>query len=79
MIKHTQTIRLLPTNCLSVFGHFVGLSLKGLIADFACQLNENIAKAAKMYEDAECRVGKFDDLPTKVFRVGNSTGSAECI
>ena len=31
MIKHTQTIRrLLPTNCLSVFDHFVGLGLKGL-------------------------------------------------
>ena len=31
MVKHTQTIcRLLPTNCLSVFDHFVGLALKGL-------------------------------------------------
>ena len=31
MVKHTQTIRrLLPTNCLSVFGHFVGLALKEL-------------------------------------------------
>ena len=30
-VKHTQTIRrLLPTNCLSVFDHFVGLALKGL-------------------------------------------------
>ena len=28
MVKHTQTIRrLLPTNCLSVFDHFVGLEL----------------------------------------------------
>ena len=33
MVKHTQTIRrLLPTNCLSVFDHFVGLALKGLKA-----------------------------------------------
>ena len=32
MVKHTQTIRrLLLTNCLSVFDHFVGLALKGLI------------------------------------------------
>ena len=32
MVKHTQTIRwLLPTNSLSVFDHFVGLALKGLI------------------------------------------------
>ena len=31
MVKQTQTIRrLLPTNCLSVFNHFVGLTLKGL-------------------------------------------------
>ena len=30
MVKHTQRIRrLLPTNCLSVFDHFVGLMLKG--------------------------------------------------
>ena len=29
MVKHTQTIRrLLPTNCLSVFDHFVKLALK---------------------------------------------------
>ena len=32
MVEHSQTIRrLLPTNCLSVFDHFVGLELKGLI------------------------------------------------
>ena len=31
MVKHTQTIRRQqPTNCLSVFDHFVGLVLKGL-------------------------------------------------
>ena len=31
MVKHTQTIRrLLATNCLSVFGHFLGLALKRL-------------------------------------------------
>ena len=31
IVKHTQTIRrLLPTNCLSVLDHFVGLALKGL-------------------------------------------------
>ena len=31
MVKHSQTIRrLLPTNCLSAFDHFVGLVLKGL-------------------------------------------------
>ena len=32
MVKHAETIRrLLPTNCLSVFNHFVGLVLKGLL------------------------------------------------
>ena len=31
MVKQTQTIRpLLPTNCLNVFDHFLGLALKGL-------------------------------------------------
>ena len=31
MVKHAQTIRRQkPTNCLSVFDHFVGLALKGL-------------------------------------------------
>ena len=31
MVKHTQTIRrLVPTNILSVFDHFVRLAFKGL-------------------------------------------------
>ena len=31
MVKHAQTIRRQqPTNCFSVFDHFVGLALKGL-------------------------------------------------
>ena len=35
MVKHTLTIRqLLPTNCLRVFDHFVGLALKGLIIKY---------------------------------------------
>ena len=36
MAKHSQTIQIQsnwPTNCLSVFGHFVGLVLKGLRID----------------------------------------------
>ena len=36
MVKHTQTIAdelPLPTNCLNVFHHFVGLALKGLNSD----------------------------------------------
>ena len=32
MIKHTQAIpRQHPTNCSTVFDHFVGLALKGLV------------------------------------------------
>ena len=35
MVKHTQTIRrLFQTNCLTVFDHFVRLSLKGLNYSF---------------------------------------------
>ena len=34
MVKQTQNIRRQkPTNCLSVFDHYVGLMLKGLIAE----------------------------------------------
>ena len=40
MVKHTQTIRRQkPTNCLSVFGHFVGLALKGLKYTFVLFTN----------------------------------------
>ena len=39
MVKHTQTIRReKPTNCLSVFNHFVGLALKGLTVNKASAL-----------------------------------------
>ena len=32
MVKRTQTVRrLLPTICLNVFDHFVGLALKGIM------------------------------------------------
>ena len=34
MVKHTQIFRrLLPTNCLSLLNHFMGLALKGLNHD----------------------------------------------
>ena len=36
MVKHTQTIRRqLPTTCLDVFDHFVGLALKELRTNFS--------------------------------------------
>ena len=31
MVKHKQSVANLPTNCLNVFDHFVGLKIKGLI------------------------------------------------
>ena len=44
MVKHTQTIRrLLPTNCLSVFDHFVELTPKELIIYFTINDNAEIA------------------------------------
>ena len=40
MVKHTETIRrLLPTNFLSVFDHFVELALKGLTLEENVMLN----------------------------------------
>ena len=40
MVKHTETIRrLLLTNFLSVFDHFVGLALKGLTLEENVMLN----------------------------------------
>ena len=42
MVKLTQTIRrLLPTNFLSVFDHFVGLSLKGLMLSVGQPFGKN--------------------------------------
>ena len=40
MVKHTETIRrLLPTNFLSVFDHFVEFALKGLTLEENVMLN----------------------------------------
>ena len=42
MVKHTQSIRrLLPTTCLSVFDHFVGLALKGLRLQFFARFKQS--------------------------------------
>ena len=43
MIKHTETIRrLLLTNCLSVFDHFVGMVLTAASKHTSCNLKKNI-------------------------------------
>ena len=51
MIKHTQTIRrLLPTNGLSVFDHFVGMALKGLkIQDRCLLLMKLLSKSLQLF------------------------------
>ena len=41
MVRHTQQfVWNLRTNCLSVFDHFVGLALKGLIIDLLLFAND---------------------------------------
>ena len=42
MVKHTQTsCRQKPTNCFSMFDHFVGLALKGLSPVFLNPIQTN--------------------------------------
>ena len=55
MVKHIQTIcRLLPTNCLSEFDHFVRLALKLLTClDFRANRNQsgNVSSVAVAKEE----------------------------
>ena len=52
MVKHTQTIcRLLPTNCLSLFGHFMGLALKWLETSPQLCLVYTLAASRYMFKD----------------------------
>ena len=64
MVKHTQTIcRLLPTNCLSVFDHFVGLALKGLNS-----LSEVVVAYRFCYMNSGQLLKKASEsLPTKFY------------
>ena len=55
MAKHTQTIRrLLPTNCLSVFDHFVELVLKWLNENLGSQLYQKLKAVTKSYNENSC-------------------------
>ena len=54
MAKHTQTI--LPTNCLSVLGHFVGLALK--------ELTKNGYSSHEKDTDYDCGVNFRYSLPS---------------
>ena len=49
MVKHTQTIRR-QSNCLSVFDHFVGLALKGLILTEATD-HRHLEKQKQLFAD----------------------------
>ena len=65
MVKNTQTIRrLLTTNCLSVFGHFVELVLKAL-----SKVADNFAKFTKI--GLHCR--RFPEISAKFFRTNLQT------
>ena len=48
MVKHTQKICNLLTNCLSVFDHFVGLALKGLIGLLSLRVIDKTIKGTLM-------------------------------
>ena len=37
-----QLVGKLPTNCLTVFDHFVGLALKGLMVNIAPEVNNSL-------------------------------------
>ena len=46
MVKNNQTIRrLLPTNCLSVFDHFVGMALKEFKSILTSQKSDTLTTA----------------------------------
>ena len=49
MVRHTQTIHGLLPNCLSVFDHFLGLTLKGFKkSDLINHLTENFANICSL-------------------------------
>ena len=49
MVKHTQTIRReQPTNCLSVFDHFVKLALKGLTVTVSVTVSVTVTVTASV-------------------------------
>ena len=67
MVKHTQTIcRLLPTNCLCAFDHFLGLAFKRLShveddSSVTCTTEKGNSFISKEIEE-----GSLDDTPIAV-------------
>ena len=64
MVKHAETIRLLLlTNCLSVFNHFVGLVLKGLLVIIPEQILtylNSILKTPEWHHFSNIKVYNFE-------------------
>ena len=59
MVKYSQTIRrLLPTNCLSVFGNFVGLAFKGLMLTLN-RSNTLFLSFHSCLWTSKCRIGRI--------------------
>ena len=60
MVKITQTIcRLLPINYLTVFDHFVGLALEGLVSFFFFRKSFFIKNCILLYTHFSCRFNTF--------------------
>ena len=79
MVKHTQTIRrLLPTNCLRMFGHFVRLALKGLgkkhlRANHATFVTKEFRKAVMKRARLKHLLKKTELKPLKQLTIINET------
>ena len=71
MVKHAQFVDKLLTNCLSVFGHFVGLALKGLNNPlrftrshpefYQVDVHKNLAKFTRKYLDQTLFLASLQD------------------
>ena len=71
MVKHTQTIRWQqPTNCLSMFEHFVGLALKGLthFVSMFCSILDEIIKCFKALKYRKPVIEGFFSVQKKMFQ-----------
>ena len=54
-VKHSQAIhRLLPTDCLSVFDHFMGLAIKGLNALISFDVSIANIHEVSYFQTLEC-------------------------
>ena len=68
MVKYTQTIcRLLPTNCLSVFDHFMWFALKGLNLSEMFLIKSIFSVIAQVYWKPDLLVCSKQSSPIKYF------------